>query len=105
MAALRASPLPAQPRAPDGGHGRFEHARRSDRPVVPVGFVADRAWRLSTLDRVTIPEPSARVRIAAGEPMEAARTGAPAAFGEVVRGRLLALERRAAIELESTRSG
>ena len=38
-------------------------------PILPAGLVCDRAWRLKSWDRFTIPKPRARVVIAFGEPI------------------------------------
>jgi hypothetical protein len=45
-------------------------SRETGHPIVPCGFVCDRAWRLSSWDRFTIPRPRARVALVYGEPLE-----------------------------------
>ncbi len=42
-------------------------ARATGFPIVPVGCACDRAWRLASWDRFTIPKPGARVVIAFSE--------------------------------------
>lgn len=37
-------------------------------PIVPLGFAADRAWRVRSWDRLIVPKPFARVSVAFGEP-------------------------------------
>ena len=44
-------------------------AKKTGFPVVPCGFICDRAWRLGSWDRFTIPRFGARVAIAYGEPL------------------------------------
>lgn len=44
-------------------------SRETGSPVVPGGFVCDRAWRLSSWDRFTIPRPRARLAIVYGPPV------------------------------------
>ena len=65
--------------------GALLAAQRGGAPVVPVHAGASLAWRLNTWDRMLIPKPFARVRVAYGEPidvgnepgeLEAARTRA-----------------------------
>lgn len=43
-------------------------SQSSKKPIVPLGFAADRAWRLRSWDRLIIPKPFARVAVAYGEP-------------------------------------
>jgi lysophospholipid acyltransferase (LPLAT)-like uncharacterized protein len=40
---------------------------------VPSGFAADRAWRMKSWDRFTVPKPFARVGFVFGTPIEVAR--------------------------------
>lgn len=47
-------------------------ARESGRAIVPVGLACDRAWRLESWDRFTIPKPRARLVLAYGEPVRVA---------------------------------
>ena len=58
------------PGAPGGSFkgGGLLAAQRGAAPVVPVHAAAARAWRLGSWDRMLIPWPFARVRIAYGEP-------------------------------------
>ena len=59
---------------PDGPRGPMHSvnpgpawmARKLGCPILPCGFVADRAWRLRSWDRFTIPKPGARVRLVYG---------------------------------------
>ncbi len=73
-------------------------ARESGLPIVPCGFVCDRAWRLRSWDRFTIPKLGARVALAYGEPVRVPRDADDAALAERterVRGAILAAERGA----------
>jgi lysophospholipid acyltransferase (LPLAT)-like uncharacterized protein len=92
---------------PDGPRGPMHSmnmglawmARASGHPIVPIGFGVDRAWRLKSWDRCTVPKPFARVRICYGEPIPVARDADEAtltAVTERVRESLLELERGAA---------
>ncbi|MGQ0704205.1 MAG: lysophospholipid acyltransferase family protein [Gemmatimonadales bacterium] len=65
-------------------------AQRGGAPIVPVHAGADRAWRLKSWDRMLIPKPFARVRIAYEAPFEVER----------VPGGLEAARARASAELE-----
>ena len=44
-------------------------ARESGFPILPCGFVCDRAWHLKSWDRFTVPKWGARVRLVYGEPL------------------------------------
>ncbi len=44
-------------------------SRATGFPVVPCGCVCDRAWRMNSWDRFTIPKPRARIALVYGEPM------------------------------------
>ncbi len=48
-------------------------ARATGHPIVPSGCVCDRAWRVNSWDRMTIPKPFARVRFYYLEPIWVAR--------------------------------
>lgn len=48
-------------------------ARATGYRVVPAGFVADRAWRMKSWDRFTVPKPFARVAFVYGAPIAVAR--------------------------------
>ncbi|MDZ4774032.1 MAG: lysophospholipid acyltransferase family protein [Planctomycetota bacterium] len=48
-------------------------ARATGYAVVPAGFVADRAWRMKSWDRFTIPKPFARVSFVYGKPIRVDR--------------------------------
>jgi hypothetical protein len=72
-------------------------ARASGRPVLPCGFVAERAWHLSTWDRFTIPKPFSRVAFVYEEPVHVSREGGPeelARATEEIRVRMQRAERR-----------
>ncbi len=60
---------PDGPRGParESQPGALVAAWKSGRVILPVGVHADRAWRLKSWDRFTIPKPFARVRVAFGE--------------------------------------
>jgi lysophospholipid acyltransferase (LPLAT)-like uncharacterized protein len=44
-------------------------ARETGLPILPLGFAVDRAWRLGSWDRFTIPKWGARVVLVYGEPL------------------------------------
>jgi len=44
-------------------------AKATGFPILPCGFATDRAWRLNSWDRFTIPKPRARVVMVYGEPL------------------------------------
>lgn len=44
-------------------------ARETGLPILPMGFACDRAWRLDSWDRFTIPKWGARVVLCFGEPL------------------------------------
>jgi lysophospholipid acyltransferase (LPLAT)-like uncharacterized protein len=58
--------------------GALAAARRAHAPILPVSAGASSAWQLASWDRLIIPRPFARVRIAYGPPLDAggARDGA-----------------------------
>jgi lysophospholipid acyltransferase (LPLAT)-like uncharacterized protein len=62
---------PDGPRGPRHGMnvGIAWLARSSGAPILPVGVAVDRAWRLRSWDRFTIPKPFARLRVVYGEPV------------------------------------
>jgi len=90
---------------PDGPRGPMHSvnpgpawmARKLGCPILPCGFVADRAWRLRSWDRFTIPKYGSRVRLVYGEPIwvapDADETGLEEAT-QLMRERMLAAERR-----------
>jgi len=45
-------------------------ARRSGRPVLPLGIAAEPAWTMASWDEFVVPRPWARVVIVAGEPVQ-----------------------------------
>jgi lysophospholipid acyltransferase (LPLAT)-like uncharacterized protein len=47
-------------------------AQLSQRPIIPLGYVASRAWKIGW-DRFVIPKIGARVVIAIGEPVYVAK--------------------------------
>lgn len=72
-------------------------AKATGYAVVPCGFVAGSAWRLSSWDRFTIPKPFARVALVFGEPVHVpreARDDELAHLGDTIRERMLAAEQR-----------
>lgn len=66
---------------PDGPRGPMHSmspglvwmARATGYSVVPAGFVADRAWRMKSWDRFTVPKPFARVAYVYGPPIAVPR--------------------------------
>lgn len=72
-------------------------ARTTGYPIVPVGFACDRAWRMRSWDRFTIPKPWARVVMVYGEPIRVERSddkAGLAAANDSVRDALLSAEER-----------
>lgn len=70
-------------------------ARATGAPILPVGVAVDRAWRLRSWDRFTIPKPFARLRIVYAEPVPVAATASDADLATIstrIRQRLLADE-------------
>ncbi|MDA8016888.1 MAG: lysophospholipid acyltransferase family protein [Thermoanaerobaculia bacterium] len=69
--------------APDGPLGPMYEVKdgilflseASGSPIVPLGFAADRVWRIRSWDRLIVPKPFARVAVALGEPWVVAATG------------------------------
>ena len=77
-------------------------ARASGAPVVPVAVAVDRAWRLRSWDRFTIPKPFARVRVGYGDPVAIDADASDAELERVaaqLRAGLLAAERDAFLDL------
>jgi lysophospholipid acyltransferase (LPLAT)-like uncharacterized protein len=71
-------------------------AREIGAPIVTLAIAVDRAWRLCSWDRFTIPKPFARVVVTYGEPLHVAADAndlALEAFAVLLRDRLLADER------------
>jgi len=69
---------PDGPRGPrhSANPGSAWLARATGFPILPVGFATDRAWRLKSWDRFTIPKWRARVVVRYEEPIEV-RSDAP----------------------------
>lgn len=63
---------PDGPRGPRGSvkRGLIHLAAQGDWPIIPMGFATNRAWRLKSWDRFTIPKPFARVTCTLGDPLE-----------------------------------
>ena len=57
-------------------------ARETGFPILPVGFATDRAWRLESWDRFTIPKWRARIVVSYAEPLE---VGSDASDEELAR--------------------
>ena len=77
-------------------------ARNTGAPILPVGFACDRAWRLRSWDRFTIPKPFARLVVNYGDPQPIAAAASDSeleALAAKLRTRLIALEREAFAEL------
>jgi lysophospholipid acyltransferase (LPLAT)-like uncharacterized protein len=73
-------------------------ARKTGAPILPVGFACDRAWRLRSWDRFTIPKPFARIIVSYGDPQPIAATASDdelEILAAQLRTRLIALEREA----------
>ncbi len=70
-------------------------AKATGYPILPCGLVADRAWRLKSWDRFTIPKPWSRVKIVFAEPVGVAREATDdeqARATELVRRRMIEAE-------------
>ena len=88
---------------PDGPRGPIHSvtdgvpflAHMTRHPIVPVGIHVERAWRLPSWDRFTVPKPFARVYAHMGTPIEVPRE----ASEEEVRGMTAAI-REALLEAE-----
>jgi hypothetical protein len=115
LAKHRSSPLllPDGPRGPRhvAKAGAILLAQFGQAPLVPLAFVADRATRLRSWDRMTVPHAWARVAVAIGEPRRVPRQLDASAL-ETERAWLegaldaLAVEAEAALEPdEARRSG
>lgn len=89
---------------PDGPRGPMHNVnlglawmgRATGRAVLPFGCVADKAWRLGSWDRFTIPKPGARVALTYGPAVPVARTGGDAELeraAAAIREGLFAAER------------
>jgi lysophospholipid acyltransferase (LPLAT)-like uncharacterized protein len=63
--------VPDGPRGPahQAKPGTLVVAQLSGAPVLPLTWSADRVWRIKSWDRLEIPRPFTRVRLAAGEPI------------------------------------
>lgn len=90
---------PDGPRGPRHsiGQGLAWMARATGYPIVPVGFACDRAWRMRSWDRFTIPKPWARVVMVYGDPIHVPRSedkAGLAAATDSVREAILATEER-----------
>lgn len=72
-------------------------ARLSGAPVVPFGFAARRAWRLSSWDRFLVPQPFTCCAFVYGEPLRLGRRGGD---DEVFRARVQAELERTTEEAE-----
>lgn len=73
-------------------------ARATGYPIVPCGFACDRAWRVNSWDRMTIPKPGARVVSVYGKPIHVSRDGGEAELDQataLIRESMLDAERRA----------
>ena len=78
------------PDGPQGPAKKFQPgaliaAQRAGVPVIPILVHADRAWRLRSWDRFTIPKPFARVTFAYGDPVNVAGSTPREAADEVER--------------------
>ena len=86
----RGSEVAVTPDGPRGPSRRFASgalvaAQRVGVPIVGIGVVASRAWRLNSWDRFMIPKPFSRVQIAYTLPTSVAAASAREAEGEAPR--------------------
>ena len=73
-------------------------ARATGAPIVSVGVAMNKAWRLKSWDRMTIPKPFARVRVHYGDPVhvgEQLTDEALEELSETLRERMIQAERDA----------
>jgi lysophospholipid acyltransferase (LPLAT)-like uncharacterized protein len=61
-------------------HGVLRLAQLTGAPVVPVASAADRAWRLKSWDRFTLPRPFSRVCVVFGAAVPIPRDSTPASI-------------------------
>jgi len=63
--------IPDGPRGPrrQAKPGAVVLAQLSGAPIVPFATFAERHWRLRSWDRMVVPKPFSRVRVAVGEPL------------------------------------
>lgn len=67
---------------PDGPRGPIYHfkigvavlAQMSQTPILPMGFAAEKFWRVKSWDRLIVPRPFTRITLAVGEPQHLARS-------------------------------
>jgi lysophospholipid acyltransferase (LPLAT)-like uncharacterized protein len=77
-------------------------ARETGFPVLPLGYACDKAWRLKSWDRFTIPKFGARVVTCFGEPVRVAQDADAEELGratQAIREGLLGAETRAFAQL------
>jgi len=104
---LRGGTIVITPDGPRGPRHRVNPgpawmARATGYPIVPAGCACDRAWRLSSWDRFTIPKPGARIVVAFAEPLRVSPTvedEALAGAAEEMGRRMMEAERTAFREL------
>ncbi len=72
---LSVATTPDGPRGPafEFKQGWVTLAKLTGKPILPVAYAANKAWRLNTWDKLIIPKPFARVVIAVGEPTYVAK--------------------------------
>jgi lysophospholipid acyltransferase (LPLAT)-like uncharacterized protein len=81
---------PDGPRGPAGvtKRGVVAAARRTGRSVLPVGAIAQRAWRIGSWDRLLVPRPFARVRVSYSDPESVPEDDSLEAVGRRLASRL-----------------
>lgn len=64
--------LPDAPRGPrrKAKSGTVTLAQMGGVPIVPLGFDAERAWRLRSWDRMIVPKPFSQITVRMGEPFD-----------------------------------
>ncbi len=80
-------------------------ARAANVPLLPVGVACDRAWRLRSWDRFTIPKPFARLVVVYGDPIDVASAIGDTDLERIaadLRERILAQERAGFAQLGIT---
>lgn len=78
---------PDGPRGPSHSFapGALIVSQRSGAPIIPVAVHAERCWRLRSWDRLIVPKPFARVRVAYGPPTVVSADSSRAAAAQAPR--------------------
>jgi lysophospholipid acyltransferase (LPLAT)-like uncharacterized protein len=96
--------LPDGPRGPRYvvKPGVIHLAKAVDAPIYPLAYATARAWRLKSWDRLIVPKPFSRIRIAVGQPLPVPPDAGPdqlAALRAELEERLVALSQSVEAEV------